>query len=61
MKYLTLLLLPLLASCSIGAAGSIVSGFCYKAQEADRLTTEGEDRVVERVIDRMIYKETDHE
>ena len=57
MKHLTLLLLPILTSCSIGSAGSAVAGYSWKAQEADRLSAEGEDKVVERVVERMIYKE----
>ena len=34
-----------------------MAGYSWKAQEADRLSAEGEDKVVERVVERMIYKE----
>ena len=50
MKYLTLLLLPILTSCAIASGGSIVSGYAYKSKEADSLTIEGEDGVIEKML-----------
>lgn len=44
------LLLPLLVSC---AAGSATAGYAIKAREADRLSPEGEQRMINRVKSEM--------
>ena len=51
MKYLTLLLLPLVTGCALGSAGSIAS---FYACEANRLTPAGERALVDRIEQDMM-------
>lgn len=45
-----------LSSCAAGSAASVASGYSLKADTANSLTPESEQKMITRIVDQVIFK-----